>query len=363
MGLTEVSGDGLTRTARSVGLVANFALAQLTALVRSLGGYLLMPKPGYIFEDAAGTTPASQDGLVGRINCSAGSGNYASQNTTNLKPRYRIGDVNRLLDSATLSTQNVATYEIPYTLHFTGTGTVTLSGTSTAGPLVGTGVSDRVSLTFTPTAGALTLTVSGSVTAAMLNTGSTVAPYVATTSAPKSNGIGPAWVETDGVDDYMLTSIATPASGHIFMGGRQYSYTTSAWSGSGTYNKIGINTVVLTDKRVQHQSHNGTSGGSATLPAPTVTAGTASVLESEWNPTYQAVRLNGVEATNNQSINPAASSQFLLFARNGGDWPTVTPQTFTAGGFTSIIIVPTTLTNSEKQVLRRYVAQLEGVTI
>lgn len=76
---------------------------------------------------------------------------------------------NILLNSATLSTQSVTTIaSTPYILSFKGTGTVTLSGTSTAGPLVGTGANDRVHLKFSPTAGTLTLTVSGTVTEAQL---------------------------------------------------------------------------------------------------------------------------------------------------------------------------------------------------
>jgi len=78
---------------------------------------------------------------------------------------------NLLLNNATLSTQSVTVTATTYTLSIFGTGTVTLSGTSTAGPLVGTGANNRVSLTFAPTAGTLTLTVSGSVTKAQLETG------------------------------------------------------------------------------------------------------------------------------------------------------------------------------------------------
>ena len=89
---------------------------------------------------------------------------------------------NLLLNSATLSTQNVTVTAVPTTLHFTGTGTVTLSGASTAGPLVGTGAGEnnRVRLTFTPTAGTLTLTVSGTVTNAMLEVGSVPSSFVPT---------------------------------------------------------------------------------------------------------------------------------------------------------------------------------------
>jgi hypothetical protein len=84
---------------------------------------------------------------------------------------------NLMLNTDTLSTQAVTVAAVAHTLSFYGTGTVTLTGTSTAGPLVGTGVSDLVSLTFTPTAGTLTLTVSGSVTSAQLAEGSSVLGY------------------------------------------------------------------------------------------------------------------------------------------------------------------------------------------
>ncbi len=93
---------------------------------------------------------------------------------------------NLLLNSATLSTQSVTVNPASYILSFKGTGTVTLSGASTAGPLVGTGATDRVYLKITPTAGSLTCTVSGSVTEAQLEAVTyETAPrtYNATTSA------------------------------------------------------------------------------------------------------------------------------------------------------------------------------------
>ena len=75
---------------------------------------------------------------------------------------------NMLLNSATLSTQSVTVPASVQALSFYGTGTITLSGVF-VGTLVGTGpFPARTSLIFTPTAGVLTLTVTGSVLNAQL---------------------------------------------------------------------------------------------------------------------------------------------------------------------------------------------------
>ena len=92
------------------------------------------------------------------------------------------GGNNLVLNSATLVTQNITVTANTYTLSMTGTGTITLSGTS-SGTLVGTGASTVVSKTFTPTAGTLTLTPTGSCTTVQLELGSVFSGYTPTTGS------------------------------------------------------------------------------------------------------------------------------------------------------------------------------------
>ena len=88
--------------------------------------------------------------------------------------------LNSVLLGTSLATQSVTVTAAQHTLSFYGTGTVTLSGAATA-TLAGAGAYPaRASLTFTPTAGSLTLTVSGTVQYAQLELGAAATSFIPT---------------------------------------------------------------------------------------------------------------------------------------------------------------------------------------
>lgn len=147
---------------------------------------------------------ASTTATVSNVSCKEIYGNHATQSITASRPTLSARK-NVLLATETLATQSVTSIAAQYTLSFIGTGIVTLSGTAT-GTLTGTGVNDRVSLTVTPTAGTLTLTVSGSVTKAQLEPGASAGPYQRVNTATDydtDERYFPKYLSFDGVDDYL----------------------------------------------------------------------------------------------------------------------------------------------------------------
>ena len=95
---------------------------------------------------------------------------------------------NLILNSPVVVTQNITVTAVAHVLSFFGTGTITLSGAATL-TLVGIGATpNRVSVVFTPTAGTLTLTVTGSVVQGQLEVGSSISSYIVTGAAAVQRG-------------------------------------------------------------------------------------------------------------------------------------------------------------------------------
>jgi len=88
--------------------------------------------------------------------------------------------LNSLLDGTPLVTQSIAVTGGTHTLSFYGTGSITLSGAAT-GTLTGTGAfPSRSTLTFSPSTGTLTLSVSGTVQYAQLEVGVSDSSFIPT---------------------------------------------------------------------------------------------------------------------------------------------------------------------------------------
>ena len=161
-----------------------------------------------MYQDAAGTLPVYRPGTglvdppVGLMLDKSGGGYHASQSTTTARPTLS-GRYNLLTATETLATQSVTTAATTYTLSFSGTGTITLSGTAT-------GVKSAGTHTIACTIGTLTCTVAGVVTRADLrasNDGVGLPPYQRVDSATTYDTAGfPLYLKFDGVDDLLKTA-------------------------------------------------------------------------------------------------------------------------------------------------------------
>ena len=322
---------------------------------------------GIYFGNAVG------DIQITNISCREVPGNHLTQGTDTARPRWDAR-ANLLVGTTTMATQNVTTLATPYTLSFTGTGTVTLSGTSTAGPLVGTGVGQRVSLTFTPTAGTLTLTVSGTVTDAQLEFGSAVTQYQRVTTATDYADIGlPRRLRHDGLDDFVRTPVgADIAWGSdavtLCVGANKLSdaaqgmlaeFSASVAGNNGTFNLQAPSATPGTN-RYAYES-NGTATATANATAAGFAAPHLSVqtLLADISADTLAGRVNGVEVIT--SATDQGTGNFgtypLFIGRRGG---TTLPYN---GEWGQIIAVNRQLTASELAQLERFVASRTGVTL
>ena len=116
---------------------------------------------------------------------------------------------NSLLNTDLLSTQIVTVTAAVRTLSFYGTGSVTLSGAHTA-VVAGTGAyPTRTTYSFTPTAGALTLTVAGTVQYAQLEAGAFATSYIPTTSAALTRNADVATMTGTNFSDWFNASEGT----------------------------------------------------------------------------------------------------------------------------------------------------------
>jgi hypothetical protein len=245
-----------------------------------------------MFQDSAGTTPVTAvEQPVGLMLDKSGRGNHATQATSTKRP-VLSAKVNLLTGSAALATQSVATAAIPYTLKQTGTGTITLSGTSTAGPLVGPGT-----LTFTPTAGTLTLTVTGSVTEAQLEAGSVATRYQWANTVADYDTVGfNKYLKFDGVDDSLLASLAFSQHPHMIVAGvKGYTGESDIVGTGGTTEGHAL--LMIYNALTRTRAHVWTSILSSVDSTNTIISGSKCIASQIFTSDTLSARLNGVSTT------------------------------------------------------------------
>jgi len=158
------------------GLSLNLQLATDKTLTARKG-----PTP--TFTRASTATFVGSDGLIQSAAINQARFDHNPVTLASLGLLMEESRTNLVFPSATLTTQTRTVTAVAHTLSFYGTGTVVLSGTHVA-TVTGTGAyPTRTTLTFTPTAGSLIMTVTGSVTEAQLEAGAFATSYIPTTTA------------------------------------------------------------------------------------------------------------------------------------------------------------------------------------
>lgn len=214
---------------------------------------------------------------------------------------------NLFLNSAVGVTQTTPTLTaVPYTLSFKGTGTITGTG-GFIGALVGTGATNRVSLTVTASALAAVLTVTGSCTEVQLELGSFATSYIPTSALAGTRG---------------PDTGAYPTAGNIGTTGTVYLEFTPTHAPSGAVTLWGSYTDASNYTQI---SHNGTNlicrkavAGvlyDATL-ALAYTAGTTYKVAARAGTVGQQLAANGVLGTANADTTAAVIAATMRAGAN-----------------------------------------------
>lgn len=309
-------------------------------------------------------------------------GNHAFQSIAASRPTLQARS-NLLTGTTTLATQTVTVLAAQHTLSFTGTGTVTLSGVSTAGPLVGTGVGQRVSLTFIPTAGNLTLTVSGTVTDAQLELGSAVTTYQRVTTATDYADIGlPRNLTFDGVDDFLTcdglldgTSYFEGANAPFTMFAGTFRQTSSiAHSVMGMWGNTNATAAnndgmffilrgVTTQVQATTRDFDGATNTVKSVFAGTNEAPKFNVITWSRTATSGSIRVNGVSGTPDDLTQPALNLALATVGAQRRGAGTPTPIDYLNGRIHQLVLVGADEDLDTIQKMEQFIAEKTGVSI
>jgi hypothetical protein len=245
--------------------------------------------------------------------------------------------LNSLIDGTSLATQSVTVTAVAHTLSFYGTGSIVLSGAASATVTGTSAYPTRTTLVFTPTAGSLTLTVSGTVQFAQLEVGGFVSSFIPTAASQVTRNSDvvemtganfSSWYQTNAGSfcaEYTLNSLDT-------------SFQTTGILGSGSSARA----IYLTGAATR--IFNGTSFAASSSVAVGLELKTASAYSSSG----VAISTNGAVASSaGSSAGGFQSATTLGIGGNTGS------QTSIFGTFRKIAYYPLRITNAELQAFSK----------
>ena len=253
--------------------------------------------------NAQGLIENSQGNNTPRINYKDGVGSWL------IEPQ----STNLYLNSALIVTQNITTLASSYTVSFYGTGTITFTGTY-SGSLTGTGVNDRVSITFTTTSGTLTSAVSGTVTQGQAEEGN-ITSYIPTIGSVQTrlaetasrSGLGDLIDSTQGVFYVEMSAFSNDGTYRIL----SLSDGTSA-------NRVYIQYTITTNQLLSIIKVGGSTQGTLYTNLSNVTDFIK--LAIKWSENDFAMWVNGVEvSTDNNGSTPSANTLNTFQFADGTD--------------------------------------------
>lgn len=227
---------------------------------------------------------------------------------------------NLLLNSATLVTQDITTTAAARTLSFYGTGTVTLSGTHSA-TVVGTGAypTSRTTYTYTPTAGTLTLTVTGTVVYAQDELGSVATSWISTAGAAvtRAADVSSSAATTRAVSDAVHT-IAAMVEGTVVV---EYQANASGTRPILSFDDNSANNSIVLRTVGTDPKFTVTNGGAAQadIDAGTVASGTFYKIAAAWKVNDFAASVNGAAVVADTSGAIPTFDRMRLGGNQAGD--------------------------------------------
>ena len=216
--------------------------------------------------------------------------------------------LNSLIDGTNLTTQIVVTTAVSTTLSFYGTGQIVLSGTSSA-TVTGTGAyPSRKTHTFTPTAGALTLTVTGTVQYAQLEVGGFATSFIPTAASQVTRTADVATMTGTNFSDWFNAS-----EGTFTFQGVNYDISTSRVIIDATDGTLNDRLQLTTATNKYFMADGGAT--QANFGTGTITANTAYKMAAAYKANDLAFALNGAATQTDNTATLPTLNQMTIGTR------------------------------------------------